>query len=425
MRRGGVRPDALVELPLIEYSPVSCTWSIFASRGLLYANSVEAMLRVDKATVEALQGTAPGVCRDDHKRLYSQLSSGRIFGTFPESEREEIWERVCAVSQDCLIPTLFTFFEDIKFLGSATACIRRLMHLSKGNSVTKRLKQLFADSYPKTDQCMIQVSDTTYVEAPGNAETRLDLGCRQLWLAAFREYRDLPAEPQKKKELLAKSRKEADETVLFGLASLAFRLGFDSEEIRKILEQSLDREIARRTLLTVRKPEQYIYDNLEQRIQQLVEVFDTAQERSMELDVKPVDRRQGTSPPTQCGIPRDLDHDYDRQFLFLSAMHKDLQNDQTVVTSFFVRRSIYLAFFGEELSVNIDTIPCESAQTKGCRDASIAEPDEQEVTKAQLRQLSQEERVQKQTIESLAVEIQAKREKLASPWPKYRKEKNK
>ena len=72
--------------------------------------------------------------RDDRKRLYSQLSSGHIFGTFSESEREQIWERVCIVSQECLIPTLFTFFEDMKFLGSAVACMRRLMHLSKGDS---------------------------------------------------------------------------------------------------------------------------------------------------------------------------------------------------------------------------------------------------------------------------------------------------
>ncbi len=90
------------------------------------------MRRVDKATVEALQGTAPGACPNDHKRLYGLLSTGQIFGTFNESEREEIWERVCVVSQDCLIPTLFTFFEDIKLLGNAAACIKRLMHLSKG-----------------------------------------------------------------------------------------------------------------------------------------------------------------------------------------------------------------------------------------------------------------------------------------------------
>lgn len=371
------------------------------------------MLRVDKATVEALQGTAPGACRDDHKRLYSQLSSGRIFGTFGESEREEIWERVCAVSQDCLIPSLFTFFEDIKFLRSAAACIRRLMHLSKGNSVTKRLTQLFADSNQKTDQCVIQVSNTTYAEVPGNAVIRLDLGCRQLWLAAFREYRDLPAEPQKKNKLLAKSRKEADETVLFGIASLASRLGFVSEEICKILDRSPDRELARRALLTVRKPEHYIYDNLEQRIQQLVEVFDTAQERSMERDVKPVNRRQRTSPPTRCGMPLDLDHDYDRQFLFLPTMHKYFEN-HTVLTSLFVRRSIYFAFFGKDLAVDMGSIPSESAQSRGFKYTIITEPDERKGTNAQLHKLSQEEQEKKKTIESLAVEIRGKREKLES-----------
>jgi len=76
--------------------------------------------------------------------------------------------------------------------------------------------------------------------------------------------------------LLAKARKKADETVLFEIASLASRLGFESEEIRRILLQSPDHLVARNTLLTARKPERYRYDNLEHRIQQMVEIFDTA-----------------------------------------------------------------------------------------------------------------------------------------------------
>ncbi|KAK0615140.1 hypothetical protein B0T17DRAFT_646649 [Bombardia bombarda] len=51
-------------------------------------------------------------------------------------------------------------------------------------------------------------------------------------------------------------------------------------------------------------------------------------------------------PPIRCGIPRDNDHDRDQIKLFLPNILLELKTGQTRVTSFFVRRSVYLAYFG-------------------------------------------------------------------------------
>ncbi len=146
----------------------------------------------------------------------------------------------------------------------------------------------------------------------------------------------------------------------------------------------------------------------------MVKIFDTAQDRSMEQEIKPINGRQCTSPPTRWGMPRDLDHDYDRQFLFLPTLHKTLNDDQTVVTSLFVQRSIYFAFFGKELAVDLEHHSLRRRANPELWYANITEPDEQEAKKAQLRQLSQEEQQKKQIIEGLAAEIRDKGEKLAS-----------
>ena len=146
----------------------------------------------------------------------------------------------------------------------------------------------------------------------------------------------------------------------------------------------------------------------------MVDIFDTAQERSVDQDVEPIKRRQCAGPPMRYGMPRDLDHDYDKQFLFLPTMHKSVEDSQTAITSFFVRRSVYFAFFGKELVVDMSGIPSESAETDRFAYADTTGPDVQEIMKTQVRQLAQEESEKKRTIASLAEEIREQREKLAT-----------
>ena len=74
------------------------------------------MQKLDKATMKALELTAPGASRADRRTIVRQVRSGQILARFAEREREAIWNEVLAVSTDRLIPSLFTFFEDINYL---------------------------------------------------------------------------------------------------------------------------------------------------------------------------------------------------------------------------------------------------------------------------------------------------------------------
>ncbi|KAF4417345.1 hypothetical protein CFRS1_v015900 [Colletotrichum fructicola] len=123
--------------------------------------SPESMRLVDRATVERLQGTAPGAFSADHDELLGDLKSGRIFGDFPEQQRNEMWSRVCHVSKQHLIPSLFTFFEDRKFLSAAADCMRRLTGVDSKVTIPSRLNEMFQSSTQQTAQCTVQVSQMT------------------------------------------------------------------------------------------------------------------------------------------------------------------------------------------------------------------------------------------------------------------------
>lgn len=105
----------------------------------------QVMRKIDEKTVEPLQGTAPGACSHDNASLLTELEGGKIFGNFSNAERKDIWSRVCAVSRTGLIPSLHTFFEDLKFLKEAAACMRRLVHLRLQDTLIGGLEHIFSD----------------------------------------------------------------------------------------------------------------------------------------------------------------------------------------------------------------------------------------------------------------------------------------
>ncbi|KZL65378.1 hypothetical protein CT0861_10703 [Colletotrichum tofieldiae] len=341
--------DALLAIPALfcgfRLTVVHQVWSDICG------GDYKTMQLIDRPTVERLQGTAPGAFSTDHDELLSDLRSGRILGNFSEQQRNELWIRICNVSQQRLIPSLFTFFEDRKFLSTAADCMRRLTGVGSKVTVPRRLDEMFQDTNQQTDQCILQVSQTAYVTVPGDAATRFDLGCRQLWLAAFREFRELPADV-KKKDVLAKARRKADEITLFEFASLANRLGFESDDLSNIMRASPYFEVAKRLLLSARKPGQYRYPNFEKCIQRVTEIFETAQPVSVPEMPHSFEMNECcVEPPIRCGIPRDNDHDRDQTKLFLPSILLECKTGQTRVTSFFIRRSVYLSYFGLPLSL--------------------------------------------------------------------------
>jgi hypothetical protein len=161
------------------------------------------MQKVDQATVKALESKAPRFSRLDAQAVQGQLMSGRIFSAFSQQDREAIWCRLCSI--DGLTPSLFTFFEDIKYLQATADCVKQLIKLSPRDSVFTALDNCFSNASQTSDQCIIQEADSTFAVKPGTAGDYFDLYYRQIWLGAMRKYPKVPVKRKKKKKgLLAK-----------------------------------------------------------------------------------------------------------------------------------------------------------------------------------------------------------------------------
>jgi hypothetical protein len=184
---------------------------------------MQALKRLDRPTVKAVELTAPGACRREEENLHSMLQKGQIFGNFDEEEREEIWRRVLDISRDWLIPSLFSFFADINYLQGPADCMKRLLDPPDDDLISNTLRSRFNDAIRKADICMVQISELKVIARLGSAANQFDLAYRVMWICSMRTYKEIPPELKKTADsLLAKPATNINESVLTDFASLAY-----------------------------------------------------------------------------------------------------------------------------------------------------------------------------------------------------------
>jgi uncharacterized protein YjbI with pentapeptide repeats len=318
-----------------------------------------ALQRVDQVTIKAFELKAPKYSRRDARALQGQVLSGQICSLFSQEEREAIWDELRSI--DYLIPSLFTFFEDLKYLRACADCLKRLVKVSRRDTVRTALERKFPYMEEAGDHYVVEVAESTFVDRSGRAVDRFDLGYRHLWAFAMREYREMPTDAKKKsKDLLAKAGvQRADEEVLSRAANLANRVGFVSDEIQALMQRSSDREIALNALLKARKPDHYQYDQtvLEANVAQIVRLFATATPLPSEYSSPALVCDNPVAAGNRCGFPDEDAQQQDSKYLFIPHLHAESEEEGEQITSFFVRRSIYLAFFGKSADLGIDSGP--------------------------------------------------------------------
>jgi hypothetical protein len=310
------------------------------------------MESLDQVSLKALELHAPGACEAEARTLYGRVCAGEVLGTFSSQQRQAIWTKICYATADCLIPSLSGFFEDIKHLKLVADSVKWLLRLTSKETIRSGLDLSFSNADDEQNMCLVQTSGSLLRSIPVRETGRFNVSYRVLWLYALREYPDIPAVPQRK--LAGPGTGQVNERVLFEFALLAHKLGFRSEQIKTLLERDPDREIARRLLLTAREPDRFQFRDLEGSVTEVMKLIRSAHP-ICDSEIIDEDNLKDAGIPLRSGRPKLPDHLRDKPYLFLDTMHGDVVCG-SAVTSFFIQRSTYFAFFGKQLSVDVADI---------------------------------------------------------------------
>lgn len=261
--------------------------------------------RIDKTTVKAIELRAPGVSTLDAQLLHGQVLGGTIFSSFSTQERAIIWGNVLAFKG--IIPSLWKFFQDIHLLQACVDSIRWLVTVPPDQTVFTALREV----YTQREAQVVQTSETTFRSETGSRSYCMKLAYLGLFAFVMRDYKDLPKAPGDK-NLKEMPRAQADREVLQRLASFAYHVGFDSPEIKMLMEDAEPPS-------TTNAPE------------------------SIPITVT---TGPGVNIKRRCGLPRTDTFKGDKEYLYLDNLCREKDETGEGITSFFVLKSWFIAFFG-------------------------------------------------------------------------------
>ncbi|KAH7137550.1 hypothetical protein EDB81DRAFT_656197 [Dactylonectria macrodidyma] len=182
----------------------------------------EAIKKFDATDVKELELRCPRYSAYDKAKIQMELEGGHIFRNFSQHERQAIWAIV--TSTDCIIPSLYTFFEDVKLL---QACVESMKYLISPVEETFNMALRASWTQGRMES-----------EMSADEEARIDLLIRDLWMLTMQNFRLLSQQPRRSAErLLAKvPPQRANESKLARFARFADRSGFHSPEISILKE---------------------------------------------------------------------------------------------------------------------------------------------------------------------------------------------
>jgi Protein of unknown function (DUF3723) len=262
--------------------------------------------RIDKTTVKTVQLRAPGVSTSDAQSLQGEVLGGkRIFSGFSRQEREIIWENIVAFKG--IIPSLSKFFQDVHLLQACVNSIRWLVTVPPDQTLFTAL----GEAYTQRETQIVLTSATTFRSETGSRSYCMRLAYLALFAIAMQVYRDLPKAPGEKilKEM---PRAQADRDVLQRFASFAYLLGFNSPEIEMLKGDSAH-----------------------------LSPTDAPEFIPITVTTGP-----GEDIKLRSGLPRMNTFREDKNYLYLDNLCREQDETGEGITSFFVLKSWFMAFFG-------------------------------------------------------------------------------
>jgi hypothetical protein len=341
----------------------------------ILGEDLELMRITDPLTVEAVQLRAPGSSPADLAELEPSFSNGKLFhGVQNQEDRQSIWKNLQEVQW--LIPSLYSFFEDFKYLNPLATILKRLFGKTK-DTVYQAMGHIFSGCNQNDGEYIVQEAKRVFRPESGNLSDQFEFGYRQVWLYSWRHFTELIEEcPRKEDGHPTPVPQEPDEVLWYEFAVLASELGFESEQIRQLKSGNPDREVARKSLLRARDPRYFKYDEavFECFVDQLVDMFRAA------IDILPTYIKPpllvhgpGESLQRRCGRVFQKAYEDDRDFLFLDVLYDPRKGEGEGASSFYVRMSVYFAFFGDPQNTSPGVRPSTPPRTTA--DPPVAQPE--------------------------------------------------
>ncbi len=281
----------------------------------LFQHDKRDMRKMNHITMKTLKLKASSTSTFDTMTLFRQLKKREIFDVFDMYHRMKIWTRLHAWND--LILTLWTFFEDFKYIEACANSVKSLITISFRKTLYTIMTRSFFETNQKRGKCIVQEAKSIFTFRSSNSQDRVTLHYREVFLYVMRHVRELSSKFTKLKFKSKKRKiqrtKNFNKFVLYELAELTKRLEFMSAKISNLKAKYFDHADVH--LSFKQSKSTFVVDESEENLKR------------------------------RCACFFDLTYEQSKKFLFLDNIHSTDKSQGSDIQPVFVRRSVYLTYF--------------------------------------------------------------------------------
>ncbi|PYI23225.1 hypothetical protein BO99DRAFT_324466 [Aspergillus violaceofuscus CBS 115571] len=309
-------------------------------------------LYIDTETVRLIQNRMPQLSEMDKVHINAQIQEERIFPSIHDAERRELLKQAIYRIPGRIL-TLCSMVQDMLIWNPCATALRRLIpkrprdirheYLARFNGSQHRLIQ-FAENGMHSLQSKI------------NDERYSEIAYAQLWLCALRHIENLThttlPQPRHKRNIepedsFQETRIESTQQ----LASLAIKLGFESNQIRSYSSKQTMLP-STQAFINGRLPEERY--NITKGFTQststdIVKLLRKVEEKAPSMIVPPLVEDGNVWGLKRCGLPFKESFYQNRQFLFIPYIYSPFTTDIAAPTTFSILKDMVRTFLGTEI----------------------------------------------------------------------------
>ena len=301
---------------------------------------------MDEATVQHLETLAPAHSSDDAKLVRDLMQSGAIFPRILDSDhRTCILQNILSVAH--MIPSLYTFFENLKYLEPCAKIMRALLPPKQINSIKLGL----AGFYVRPEPMKVQYGNKdTRSHGSGLNDVDEAMAYHQLWLYAMRNFPEMTNDtPRKEIDASRPVAKTPNPALWQEFGALAITVGFCTKAAEDLAAQD------GKSLLASQVVEDCGLSGDEKvaAVLKIVEILKSAKRSEATSMSRVLTGTEWLPKERRCGRPFQCDHSEDGVALYLPVIYSEPNEDGDNITSLFWKRDMFQTFFSIDMVGNI------------------------------------------------------------------------
>lgn len=272
-------------------------------------------------------------------RIEALIRSGEVFSSITNAQKRDAILSALLLTPG-LIPTLTSFFENLKYLEPCCYILKKLLPTKEKRTIFQSLSASYA---PPREQ-LLEYSVGIRLRSMGGEENALWLAYVQLWAFCMRHFPSMTETGPRKVVGKTKPSRSSNSALWHYLGDLAIKLGFRTPQAVEFQRQNPYESLAQQLLRSLRPGST---PNM-RHVLRVAAACKEIDDNTKVIEWPSLTAADHLPREKRCGRPFEDDFLLDNDFLFVPTIYEVEETRGPDISTLFVKRDMFMSFLGNK-----------------------------------------------------------------------------